>query len=64
MRTDLRGRFIVQDLAKETNGRELAEGVEVMAFDFMLPQPIKIQLLAFISHSRRHLHRYLTITFG
>ena len=41
MRPELQGQFIVQDLAKEIDGRELSEGVEGMAFDFMLPQPVK-----------------------
>ena len=41
MRPDLQGQFIVQDLPKEIDGRELSEGVEGMAFDFMLPQPVK-----------------------
>ena len=41
MRPDLRGRFIVQDLAKEIDGRELAEGVECMTYNFMHPQPVR-----------------------
>ena len=35
MRPDLQGRLIVQDLAKEIDGREITEGVEGMTFDFM-----------------------------
>ena len=41
MRPDLQGRLIVQDLAKEIDGREIAEGVEGMTFDFMQLQPVK-----------------------
>ena len=41
MRPDLQGRLIVQDLAKEIDGRETAEGVEGMTFDFMQLQPVK-----------------------
>ena len=33
--------MIVQDLAKEIDGRALSEGVEGMAYDFMEPQPVK-----------------------
>ena len=49
MRPDLQGRLIVQDLAKEIDGRETAEGVEGMTFDFMQLQPVKGPLPVFIS---------------
>ena len=51
MRPDLRGRLIVQDLAKEIDGREISEGVEGMAFDFMMLQPVKGRLRISIPHS-------------
>lgn len=41
MRPDLQGRLSVQDLAKEIDGREIAQGVEGMTFDFMQLQPVK-----------------------
>ena len=47
MRPDLQGRLIVQDLAKEIDGREIAEGVEGMTFDFMQLQPVKGTLPVF-----------------
>ncbi|TVY82819.1 Demethylsterigmatocystin 6-O-methyltransferase [Lachnellula suecica] len=40
-RPDLKGRMIVQDLPKEIEGREEAEGIESMTYDFFTPQPIK-----------------------
>lgn len=49
MRPDLQGRLIVQDLAKEIDGREIAEGVEGMTFDFMQLQPVKGPLPVFFS---------------
>ena len=48
MRPDLQGRLIVQDLAKEIDGREITEGVEGMTFDFMQLQPVKGPLPVFI----------------
>ena len=39
-RPELRGRFMVQDLPQEVEGRESADGVEAMAHDFFTPQPI------------------------
>ena len=37
----LKGRFVVQDLPKEIEGREPVEGIEAMAYDFFTPQPVK-----------------------
>ena len=37
----LRGRIVVQDLPKEIAGREPANGIEPMAYDFFTPQPVK-----------------------
>lgn len=49
----LRGRIVVQDLPKEIEGREPAEGIEAMAYDFFTPQPIRgaqIYLFVHIFH--------------
>ena len=40
-RPGLKGRVIVQDLPNEIEGRDPAEGVEVMPFNFFTPQPIR-----------------------
>lgn len=50
MRPDLQGRLIVQDLAKEIDGREIAEGIEGMTFDFMQLQPVKDASVYFFRH--------------
>ena len=42
-RLDLVGRIIAQDLPEVLAGREIADGVENMAFDFFQPQPVKGQ---------------------
>lgn len=59
MRPDLRGRLIVQDLAKEVDSREISEGVEGMAFDFMMLQTVKGRLLMFIPRSGPYRYRLL-----
>ena len=43
-RPGLGGRFVVQDLPQEIEGREPAEGIETMAYDFFKPQPITSKL--------------------
>ncbi len=40
-RPDLVGRMIAQDLPGVLAGREIADGVEKMGFDFFQPQPVK-----------------------
>ena len=40
-RPELKGRMIVQDLSQEIVGREAANGIEAMSYDFFTPQPIK-----------------------
>ena len=40
-RPDLRGRFIVQDLPQEIEGRDESDGIEAMPHDFFTPQPVR-----------------------
>ena len=49
-RPNLKGRIIVQDLPNEIEGREPADGVEIMSFDFFAPQSIKGAHVYFFTH--------------
>lgn len=49
-RPDLKGKLIVQDLPTEIEGREPAEGVQAMSFDFFTPQIIEGAQIYFFTH--------------
>ncbi|KAK4696371.1 hypothetical protein P7C71_g1528, partial [Lecanoromycetidae sp. Uapishka_2] len=49
-RPDLTGRIIAQDLPEVIEGRDVAEGVENMIYDFLDPQPVKGASVYFFCH--------------
>ena len=49
-RPDLIGRMVAQDLPEVIAGREVADGVENMAFNFFEPQPVQGGLLSLRFH--------------
>lgn len=62
-RPDLVGRMIAQDLPGVLADREIADGVEKMAFDFFQPQPVKGEQPPFLPFHKSHtpclpLHRW------
>ena len=56
-RPDLKGRMIVQDLPKEVQKGEEAEGVEAMSYDFFTPQPVASE--CFHSSHFRYVAKFL-----
>lgn len=59
-RPDLVGRIVAQDLPEVIAGREIADGVENMAFDFFQPQPVKGEYLI-LSYLIRVIHHIITL---
>lgn len=44
-RPELKGGMVVQDLSKEIAGREPADGIQNMVYDFFTPQPVQRKFL-------------------
>ena len=62
-RPDLVGRIVAQDLPEVIAGREVADRVENMAFDFFQPQPVKGAYLV-LSYLIRFIHHIYHFTDG